>query len=454
MASFKGFKYVPVVTLAGCVGLIALSNGCSAANAVAGAAQGCDEFPGSVATLSLDGTTQAFVQSGADLTLIASSMEAAVMKSCIAIDTDLGVTDTWTAMAPTDGSAPDNEMKEACSQASTKINAILAAGASAQITCGLSVTGGGCQVSADVQAKCEANCSVSASCSPGSISVTARCSPGDLEVQCAGTCNAGATCEGTVTAPVVNCTGTCSAQCSGTCDVSASAPSVDCSGTCGGKCSGTCDGVATPAGSSATCAGDCEGKCDAKCTYKSGAVNAHCTGTCTGGCTGGCTATPGSAGISCGASVSCKGGCTGTATAPSCTGELSALPPSCNANANCEGSCQGHAEATASCTPPSVTLACTGTATGDITKLIATLQTNLPILLQAAETQGALAVKAAGHVATAGAAVVANITSTGGKALACASAAVSASAKASVSVNVSVSASASVGSSASGGSGS
>jgi hypothetical protein len=93
---------------------------------------------------------------------------------------------------------------------------------------------------------------------------------------------------------------------------------------------------------------------------------------------------------------------------------------------------------------------CSSMATGDIPKLVATLQKNLPAIIQAVQTQGVLAGKAAAHVATSGSAVVANITSAGGKALACAEAAVSASAKASVSVQVSVMASASVSGSAGG----
>src|ERR1700742_1462419 len=90
---------VPALALAGTVGFVALSNGgCSAASTLAEAAQGCDEFPSQVDTLGLKGDAQAFVQAGADLVDIAGSLEDSVLQACIGIDTDLGVTDTWTAM--------------------------------------------------------------------------------------------------------------------------------------------------------------------------------------------------------------------------------------------------------------------------------------------------------------------------------------------------------------------
>jgi hypothetical protein len=129
-------------------------------------------------------------------------------------------------------------------------------------------------------------------------------------------------------------------------------------------------------------------------------------------------------------------------TAPKCEGEIK--QPMCMADANCQASCQGHAEATAHCDPPSATLECSASATTDVQALITTVGKNLPSIVAAVQTQGALAVKAAGHVVTTGTAVVQTAGSLGGKALLCATAAASASVKASASVNVSVMASASV----------
>ena len=67
---------------------------------------GCDEFSGgasSIASLSIDGDTKAFLTASANLVTVATSLETSVMNACIAIDTDLGVTDTWTAMASKPG---------------------------------------------------------------------------------------------------------------------------------------------------------------------------------------------------------------------------------------------------------------------------------------------------------------------------------------------------------------
>jgi hypothetical protein len=445
MINGKGFKYVPGLVLAGSVAMLALTNGgCSAANTIAGAAGGCDEFKGgasSVASLSIDGSTKAFVGAAADLEAIVTGpmgMEVSVMNACIAIDKDLGVTDSWSAMAPTDGSAPDNELKEACNQATTKINAILMAGASAQVTCNLSVSGGQCTVDASVQADCQGKCTGAANCTPPDVTVA--CDPGQLSGQCSGMCNASATCEGSASV-AANCQGSCEADCQGTC-TPGMAPTVHCEGTCMGNCTGTCtaSGGTGMMVNAAACSGTCSGTCSAACMYTPGKP-AHCDGSCTGTCTGNCKLDA-NAMVSCGAMVNCKGGCSVMYTAPKCEGEIK--PPMCNADANCQASCQGHAEATATCTKPTVTLECDGTATADITKLIATLQTNLPAIVAAVQTQGPLAVKAVGHVFATGSAVVSSAGSIGGKALACATAAASASVKAQASISVSVSASASV----------
>jgi hypothetical protein len=111
----------------------ASSGGCSAANQIAGATQGCDEFSGgasSVASLSVDANTKAFLTASLDLVAVSASLETDVFNACSGIATDLGVTDTWTSKA-----SKDDQVNEACTQASNKIQAILAAGAQAQVTC-------------------------------------------------------------------------------------------------------------------------------------------------------------------------------------------------------------------------------------------------------------------------------------------------------------------------------
>jgi hypothetical protein len=431
----KNVRHTSGWLLAGGVAALALSGGCSAANTaqqISQAASGCDEFNGgsqSIAALQIDGTTKAFVQATSDFVTDVSSMETAVYNACKKIDTDLGVTDTWSAKTTL-----DEQTQEACSQASTKINTILAEGQSVQAACYLAISGGHCEVDASVEATCEGQCTGAANCTPPDVTVA--CQPGDLSVECSGSCAASATCEGSVTA-AATCQGSCSADCSGECDVTATAPKVRCEGTCAGNCTGTCDGSTV---TGASCAGTCNGTCDAKCTF-TGGVSAHCNGSCKGTCTGDCKLDA-NASVMCGANVRCKGGCSVTGTAPQCEGEVT--PPMCNVDANCQASCQGHAEATASCTPPTVTFECDATATADMKSLVATLQANLPAILAAVQTQGPLAVKAGGHVATTGAALVQSLGAVGGKAIACATTAVSAAANASVSLNVSVMVSASV----------
>jgi hypothetical protein len=442
MNNRKGFRYVPGVVLAGAIAAVALANGgCSAANTLAGAAQGCNEFPGSVASLQaqLDGNTQAFVSASADLKAVVDGIETAVLTSCMNIDKDLGVTDTWTAMAPMPGAAPDAELTEACNKASAAISAVLMGDAGAQITCGLSISGGQCTVDASVQASCDASCTGGASCTPPDVMVA--CQPGELSGQCSGMCNASATCEGSVMA-AANCQGTCSADCQGTC-TPGTAPMVECSGTCMGNCTGTCDANSV---TGAKCAGVCKGQCDAACMYTPG-TPAHCNGSCKGTCTGDCKLDA-TAMVMCGAMVNCKGGCSVAYTAPKCEGELT--PPMCNIDAKCKAGCQGHAEAKASCTPPTVSLECNTMVSGQLQALVTTLQTNLPAIISAVQTQGALAVTAAGHVKDTGSAVVSGLGSASGKALVCATAAAQASVKATASINVSVMASASVSGSAGG----
>jgi hypothetical protein len=434
----NGLRLISGLALVGAVA--AISSGCSsvsdAVNNVAGAAQGCNEFPASVASLQIDAKTKAFVTAAADLVNLASSMETSVYTSCKQIDTDLGVPDTWSAK-----SGLDAQTQEACDQANTKIQAILAAAHSASVTCGLSVSGGQCTVDASAQASCEANCQADATCTEPDITV--RCMPGELTGQCSGTCNVNATCEGSVNVEAA-CNGTCEADCDGECDATATAPQVDCNGTCSGNCTGTCDGSAA---SGTTCAGTCQGQCDAHCTFATG-IKAHCKGTCSGKCTGNCTLTNNSS-LNCGANVDCKGGCSVAYTAPSCEGALT--PPTCMGDANCNASCSTDAQLTATCTPPSADLECEGTASTDLTKLVATLKTNLPALLQAA-SQGQLLATAVGNFGSTGTAEVQALGTLGGKALVCATSAAQASAAAVASVNVSVSVSVSVSASASAGS--
>jgi len=414
---------------------------CAAAKEATAAASGCDELNGgadAVAKLDIDVKLKAFVSATADLQTVATTIKADVKGACAGFATDLGVTDTWTALGDTDD-AISNAMKTgACDQVSAKIDAILKANAMATAT--LTVSGGQCTVDADFQASCEGSCQADVMCKEGDVTV--RCDPAQLTGQCSGTCNAMAVCEGSAMVQA-DCTGSCEADCTGACSGQVTGTVM---GGCTGMCEGKCDGTATPAGGMANCAGTCEGKCTmpaatAMCTGK---CEASCKGKCSGNCKVDATAM-----VNCGANVNCKGGCSVMYTAPKCETELT--PPTCMGDASCQASCKSSGELKATCSPPSAKFVITGTADADLVKLQASVEKNLPAIWLAAQTQGKLAVKAAGNVVATGAAAVSVAGSLGGKAIACAGASVSAAAKASASVNVSVQASASVSTSCSGG---
>ncbi len=387
-------RHVPALVIAGAlVGAALSSGGCSAAENAAQnieqASSGCDEFSGgasSVASLSIDGDTKAFVTASANLVTIATSTETEVLNACKAINADLKVTDTWTAMAPASG-APDAECAEACKQAAGKIKAILTADAGAG--CELVISGGHCTVDVTKQASCESSCTGMTSCTPGNI--TTECSPAEITGECSGSCMANATCEGTVTTE---------AQCKGSCE---------------GECAGMCDSTA------------CNGT--------------HCKGVCEGKCTGDCKLAADAA-ASCGANVNCRGGCMGTYTAPKC--ETTVTPPACKASETCKASCTSSVETTSTCTPPGISLDCSATVSADVQAVIDTVKKNLPAIVLFAQSQSKLILDAANQVVTTGNTVASDVTSLGGKAIACAGTAVTADAHAAASVNVSVQASASV----------
>src|SRR5579863_7477224 len=101
-------------------------------------------------------------------------------------------------------------------------------------------------------------------------------------------------------------------------------------------------------------------------------------------------------GVSCGGSSTCKGGCSVMVTQPTCEGSVT--PAKCSSNVQCQGACQGHANITASCTPPTVQLQCSASASASVTAVVATVQKNLPALIAAAQIQGPMLVSAAGKL--------------------------------------------------------
>jgi hypothetical protein len=348
--------------------------------------------------------------SGAAAALVtaAGELKAEVATACANIANDLG---QQGVPAVTGASTSDDDLQTACDLATAAINAAINAGASFE----LMISGGECIVDAAAQISCEAACRVDASCDLGSVET--RCAPGDLAGSCPGQC--AGSCE--VQSGAVECLGTCRAECVGTC-----------SGTCTGGCSGNCTGACDGQSSTGPCGGTCAGQCDATCSGKCGA---ECDGTCSGSCQ---YSAP---------SATCEGRCTGACdvsfTAPTCGGELT--PPTCEVDADCEAGCNGSALYSAVCTPPGVQLVFSGTPSA---VLQATLEVNLPAIIDGYQLKGALVFQAAAGIATMfGGAVEAALSSAACAALLSGDVAAQASAvvAAAASVSVSFSASASVG---------
>lgn len=114
---------------------------------------------------------------------------------------------------------------------------------------------------------------------------------------------------------------------------------------------GRCDG---------TCSGHCTGACQGQCQGQTGA-GGQCSGTCNGRCT-----------------ADCHGSCSVEIQEPKC--DVAMQGPS--ADIHCDGSCRAHADLTAQCTRPQVRMTASVNA-GEIPRLVATLEANLPALLEA-----------------------------------------------------------------------
>jgi hypothetical protein len=159
------------------------------------------------------------------------------------------------------------------------------------------------------------------------------------------------------TPPECRVQGDAYASCAGQCNVNvdpgyvvAHCSPAELSGTCEGTCQGTCDG---------TCNGACNGTCAG--SNAAGQCNGKCNGTCNGRC-----------------DATCHAKCEGTWKAPHCAANVKA--PS--ADAKCDASCKAHANLVAQCTEPKVNAQASVNA-GEMPKLVATLQANLPALIKA-----------------------------------------------------------------------
>jgi hypothetical protein len=266
--------------------------------------------------------------------------------------------------------------------------------ANANANFALVVSRGACHPDFTAEANCEAGCSAQQKCDPGTVET--RCDPAQLRVSCQGSCAAQAFCEGRIDAE------------------------ADCEGRCEAECTGSCSGTCTDEHGHRT---DADQNCHGKCSD-------HCSGKCNGRCK-----IEASAGVACGANVECKGGCSGTFTNPTCETEFT--PPKCTLDESCFEGCRANVVAKAVCDPPTVKLLADVSAGADVAKLVATVEKNLPPLVQTAEAQAPIASSILQNVSASGDAVLKASGNLDGKSIACAGAAAQSLAQTGASLTVS-----------------
>jgi hypothetical protein len=214
-----------------------------------------------------------------------------------------------------------------------------------------------------------------------------------------------------ITPPQCHVNAQAEAACKGQCNAQVDPGNVK--ATCApghlyGRCSGTCTGT-------------CNGACNGRCEGQTGA-GGECRGTCRGTCSG-----------------DCKGSCSVDFQEPKC--DLQARPPS--ADARCDGSCRAHADLTAQCTEPRVKMQ-GNVDVGELPKIAATLERNLPALIKAQIAYGDRIADDVQILVRTGAELPSAFGHLSSRAAACVAAAANATASAQASLRVSVQASASV----------
>jgi len=165
-----------------------------------------------------------------------------------------------------------------------------------------------------------------------------------------------------------------------------------------------------------------------------GACHGKCVGRCSGTCTGMCKIQA-PAGVQCGANVKCKGTCNGKSTDPVCETEFS--PPNCTVDQSCFDECQTSVSSKTKCDVPTVELIADENAGGDVQKLVATIDANLPQLVSVTETQGPVVVQAGQRLVATGEVVFSATGDLDGHSLACATTAAQAATASASSLQVS-----------------
>jgi len=341
--------------------------------------EGCDEFVAGKdvsSTLVVDSKVRAFMQAATDFSRNAESIKSDVVAACANIGRDLGAEDTWSKLGDSDDAISNSNGTGACDAAGSRIEDALIQAERVDAHVAIEVSRGECHLDFDEQRRCDAQCAAHETCDSGSVET--RCEPGSLSVNCETSCSAGASCVGTEAVPA-NCMGKCESECTGECK---------------GDCIDEHGHVTTDNPS-------CTGKCASSCN-----------GTCRGVCK-----VEAEEGIACGASVRCTGGCTGSFTDPVCTSEFT--PPKCTVDADCHAACSAQVAEHAVCDPTQIHIIADVNADPDMTKVITTLETNLPPLFDAANVKGKLVLDAAGRLGDTGKSLEGNVDNLDGKSLAC-----------------------------------
>jgi hypothetical protein len=344
-------------------------------------------------------------QAAGDMSAAASGALADVEVACLAIATDLGATETELGLT---GATGDARVTAACNLAGAKIKAVM------PTKIDFAITPAVCSASVKAQASCQGKCSVDGSCDIKAN--PPKCTGGNakLEISCKGECtgSAGAS---------IDCEGTCTGTCSGECRATGAA--VDCNGRCEGTCQGSTDSQ-----------GNCNGKCNGSCKVTGGGLS--CAGQCNGSCTATCK---GSATVA----VKCSGTCAAGAEYEPlrCTGGK--LEGGCKVDAQCSASCDASLQAKAECTPPSVTIK-SNASSEQVAALFATLERNLPALINMVQGRGEVFVNAAKALFDSIGTLAGNTDKLGVKGVACAGSIIEAAGNASAGATVALSASLSV----------
>ncbi len=318
--------------------------------------EGCDEIqsPEQVQTVDVDESVRRLMVAAVDFSASVSVIQDDVLTACANIALDLGAQDTWSGLDGDDARVSNADGTGACDQAAAKIDEWLPA--SAEVRLAINYAKGYCYVDYQEQQQCDTQCTTDTQCQPGAVET--RCDPGALLVTCEAECAAEASCMGSQEKPA-NCMGKCESECQG-----------ECKGTCFGD-----DGKITENDP------NCRGKCGAAC-------NGYCKGECKN-----------DEPTQCGASVQCKGACTSTYTDPVCT--TTCGPPQCTEEKTCHDVCTSHLWANPVCVPTTVTVLLDVSTHADLEPLRATLERNLPILIDSAEFHGQLSVQALERLADA-----------------------------------------------------